>query len=229
MKKLGKYFFANKKDFAKGLCKEKLFFVFLFGCVFGCFYEELLDMFTQYSATGSFVWITKRGLLYGELSPVYGGGAVLLTYILMRKERAWYKNYLYGALIGGSFEYVMSLIQELLTGTVSWDYTGYLLNIGGRTTIPFMLFWGILALLFVYIFYPFLSYLIERIPYNLGKLLYYIFLVLVLLDMLISYGAVARQTLRRWGHSAYTPIGEFFDYYYPDERIAKAYTNSVFK
>ena len=229
MKKLFNYFFASNKTFAKGLCKEKLFFVFLFGCVFGCIYEEALELFTQYATTGTMQWVTRRGLIYGELSPVYGGGAVLLTYFLMRKERAWYKNYLYGALIGGAFEYMASLLQEIFTGAISWDYSGYILNIGGRTTVPFMLFWGILALLFVYIFYPFLSMLIEKIPYNLGMIIFYVSFSLVLLDAIISIGAVARQTLRHMGHSAYTPIGQFFDHFYPDERIARAYTNAVFK
>ena len=229
MKKVINYLFASDKTFAKGLCLQKLFFVFLFGCVFGCIWEEGLEFFVQYTSTGTFHFITRRGLIYGELSPVYGGGALLLTYLLMRKERAWYKNFLYGALIGGSFEYVASFIQETLTGYVSWDYSQEFMNINGRTTIPFMLVWGLLALLFVYIFYPFLSSLIEKIPYNLGMIIFYVLFVLVAIDIFISVGAVARQVLRRYGYHTFTPLGDFFDHFYPDERIARVYNNAVLK
>ncbi|MBR1416924.1 MAG: putative ABC transporter permease [Bacilli bacterium] len=229
MKKLKDYLFSNKKTFAKGICKEKLFFIFVFGCIFGCVYEEALEMFVQYTNTGTFQWVTRRGLIYGELSPVYGIGAVALVFLLARKERAWYKNYLYGSLIGGGFEYILSLVQEKFTGTVSWDYTGYLLNLNGRTTVPFMLFWGILSLMMVYIFYPILSNLIEKIPYNLGMIIYYVLLVLISIDIIISFSAAVRQAIRRLGVKPISPVGEFIDKIYTDERLARAYTNAIVK
>ena len=229
MKKAIDYLFEDKRTFAKGVCKEKLLFVFLFGCVFGCIYEELLYMFGQYQATGTLQWVTRRGLIYGELSPVYGFGFVIAVYFLMRKERAWYKNYFFGALIGGGFEYFSSFIQETFTSTVSWDYTGYLLNLNGRTTIPFMLVWGIMGLLIIYVFYPFISMLVEKIPYNLGMILYQVLLILVTIDLFISFGAAIRQMLRRYGYRAYSPFGKFFDKFDPDERLMRIYTNSTLK
>ena len=229
MKRIKNYLFASKKTFAKGICKEKLFFIFLFGCVFGCVYEETLFALVDLTTKGSFEWVTKRGLIYGELSPVYGFAAVILVWLLMRKERAWYKNYLYGALIGGSFEYVASFIQEKFTGSVAWDYADHILNIGGRTTIPFMLFWGLLTLMMVYIIYPILSSLIEKIPYNLGMILFYVLLVLVSIDLFLSFGAAFRQALRRFGYRPFSPLGEFFDYFYPDERLARVYTTAIVK
>ena len=229
MKKCINYLFASKKTFAKGVCFQKLFFFFIIGCVFGCVWEETLEFFVQYSSTGTFHWITRRGLIYGELSPVYGFGAALIVYLLNRRERSWYKNYLYGALIGGGFEYFANFLQEILTGAVSWDYSHEFMNINGRTTIPFMLVWGLLALLFVYIIYLFISSLIEKIPYNLGMIIFYILFILVAVDMFISIGAVARQVLRRYGYHPLSPVGEFFDYFYPDERIAQVYNNAVLK
>lgn len=229
MKKIINYLFASDKTFAKGLCFQKLFFFFIIGCVFGCIWEETLEFFFQYSTTGTFHWITRRGLIYGELSPVYGFGAVIIIYLLKRRERTWYKNFLYGALIGGAFEYVASFLQEVLTGYVSWDYSQEFLNINGRTTLPFMLVWGLLTLLFVYIIYPILSSLIEKIPYNLGMIIFYALLIFVIIDIFLSVGAVARQVLRRYGYHPYTPLGDFFDYFYPDERIARVYNNAILK
>lgn len=229
MRRVKEYLFKDKTTFAKGICKEKLFLIFVFGCIFGCIWEEALEMFTQYSANGTFTWVTRRGVIYGELSPVYGFGAVGLIFFLVRKERPWYKNYVYGALIGGSFEYIASLIQEKFAGTISWDYSGFLLNINGRTTVPFMLFWGLMALLMVYVFYPILSHFIEKIPYNLGMIIFYVLLMLVSVDIVISYGAACRQGLRHMGVNPITPVGEFFDNVYNDERLAKVYNNAKFK
>jgi uncharacterized membrane protein len=227
MKKIYNYLFSNKEVFAKGLCKEKIFFVFLFGCVFGCIYEESLNIIFSFINNGYAVWETRRGLIYGELSPIYGWGAALMTYILMIKNRKWYHNFILGSLIGGGFEYLISFLQETFTGSVSWNYSNEFLNINGRTTIPYMMVWGLLALLLIYIIYPFLSHLIELIPYNLGMILYKVLFIMVSIDMFISFGAVIRQYLRRLGYAPFTILGNIFDKYYPDSRLARVYTNAV--
>lgn len=228
-KRIKDYIYKDKRVFAKGLCREKLFFVFIFGCLFGCLWEETLNLYFSYKYTGAFEFVTRRGLIYGELSPVYGWGAVIILYLLLRRKRTLLENFIYGSLIGGVFEYLMSLTQELLTGMISWDYSDKFLNINGRTTIPYMLVWGLLSLLFIYIIYPYVSNLIESIPYNLGVIIYNVLLVFIIFDMFISYGAVLKQTLRHAGYRTHTFLGRFFDTYYPDARIAQAYTNARVK
>ena len=222
-------FEKNDKVFAKGLSKEKLFFMFLFGCIFGCVWEELLTVVDSLVRNGTFLFETRRGVLYGELSPVYGYGCVVLLVILMHKKRSFFEYFAIGAFIGGVYEYFMSYLQEKLTGAVSWDYSTLMLNINGRTTIPFMLFWGLLSIVFVYIFYPFVSHIVERFPYNFGKLLYRVLVVLISLDLVITYAAVGRQTLRNAGYPPFTQIGRTLDKYYPNERIAKSFVNAKFK
>ena len=223
------YINKDKRVFARGLCKEKYFFVFVFMSIFGSLYEELLTLVTRYIEDGTIMWESRRGLIYGELSPVYGFAAVIVVYLLARKKRAWHKNYLYCVFIGGGFEYFASFIQEKFAGTISWDYSHHFLNINGRTTIPFMLFWGLIGLLIIYVFYPAISKTVESIPYNLGMLVYKVLLVLVFLDIFISFGAAIRQGLRNWGYGTYTPLGKFFDKFYPNEKLAKIYHNAIFK
>ena len=229
MSSLINYFKADKRVFAKGLCKEKLFFIFIIGCIFGCVFEELLTIGFQYINNEPIVWVTRRGLIYGELSPVYGFGAVLMTYFLLRKEKTWYENFLYGGLIGGVFEYAASFFQEVFTGAVSWDYSSHFLNINGRTTVPYMLVWGLLSLFLVYIVYPFLSKYIEKIPYNLGKWIYKILLVFIIFDLFVSFGASIRYWFRKLGWHPLSPLGQFFDKFYPDEIMRSVYNNAKFK
>ncbi len=227
--KVYSYFKSDGKIFAKGVCKEKLFFIFLFGCVFGCVYEEFLNGYFSYIYNGAWVFETRRGLLYGELSPIYGWGAALIVLLLCKRDRKWYLNLLYGSLIGGTFEYLTGFLQEKFTGYISWDYSNEFLNINGRTTIPFMLIWGLLALVMIYVIYPFFSNLIEKIPYKLGTIMYKVLIILISIDIVLSFSAAIRQGMRHEGYQPITPVGRFYDQVYPDDRIARSYPNAVRK
>ena len=145
--------------------------------------------------------------------------------LLGRKKRPDWQTILYGALIGGGFEYLVSFLQEMFLGTVSWDYTNEFLNINGRTTIPFAIVWGLLALVLVKLFYPTISNIVEALPKKFGTWLTRILILLLALDFAISWGALIRQIFRHNGYPAITFVGEFFDEYYPDEVLKESYTN----
>ncbi len=215
----------EKKRFAEGICFYKLFWIFFFGCIFGAYYEEILNLVIHYHLHHEFVWQLRRGVIWGPFSPVYGMGAVLMIGILGRKERPDWKTILYGAFIGGSFEYLISFLQETFLGTVSWDYTQEFLNINGRTTIPFAIVWGLLALALVKIFYPAISNIVESLPKKFGTILTKICIVFLVFDFTISWGALARQLFRHNGLEPLTFVGEFFDTYFPDEVLKKTYNN----
>lgn len=223
--KIKAYFLSDTRTFAKGLCFDKLFFIFLVGCVVGTYYEQILNLVKYYLNDGTIFWESRRGVIYGPFNPLYGFGAVVMTICLMKKERPWYLTLFYGFMLGGIIEYGVSWFQEIFVGTTSWNYTGYFLNIGGRTTITFMFAWGIMGLLFVYVAYPFLSQLIERIPYLLGKWLTRFFVVFMCLDMIISWTALVRQTFRRMGREPITFVGEVYDKIYTDEFLEQYFPN----
>jgi len=221
----------TKKDtdkiFAKGKCFDKLFIIFIIGCIFGNYYEMILNLVKHFIKNGTIFWEVRRGVIYGPFSPIYGIGAVLMTAILADKKHKWYQTFIYGALLGGISEYLIGYFQETVVGTISWDYSTYFLNINGRTSIPIMCIWGFICLIFVQFIYPFLSNLIEKIPYNLGKLILNIFIVFLVFDMFISWTALIRQTLRRNNYPPFTILGEFYDKVYTDERLRKAFPNMI--
>ncbi len=215
----------TKKRYAEGICFPKLFWLFFLGSIFGAYYEQILNLFIHYHYHHEFVWQLRRGVIYGPISPVYGMGAVLFTILLLRKPKSNFKTFLHGALIGGFFEYIISFLQETFLGTISWDYSQEFLNINGRTTIPFMIVWGLLALLFAKIVYPILSRIIEYFPDYFSRVFTRICVVLLLLDFTISWGALARQMFRLRGYEPISFVGKFFDRYYGDEVLKKYYTN----
>lgn len=215
----------NDEVFAKGICFKKLFIIFIIGCLFGNYYEMILNFVEHYLNDGSIFWEVRRGVIYGPFSPIYGAGAVLMTYCLAEKNHKWYQTFLYGALLGGFAEYTIGFLQETFIGTISWDYSNYFLNINGRTSIPIMFLWGFICLVFVRWIYPWLSNLIEKIPIKPGKIIFNICAVLLIIDMAISWTALIRQTLRRNNYPAITFVGEIYDKVYTDERLKKAFPN----
>ena len=223
--KFKNYLKKDKRIFAKGICFEKLFTMFIIGSVIGSFYEEILNFFLVYSRTGQFVWEYRRGVIYGPFNIIYGLGAVIMVVLLADKKHKWYETILYGALLGGGIEYLISFLQETFTHTTSWDYSNKFLDINGRTTLPFMLVWGIFSFLFVRYLYPFVSRQIEKIPYNLGKILTRILVIFMVINMTISWSAIIRQTLRKNNVPPLTPVGHFLDEHYDDEFLSKYFPN----
>lgn len=195
--------------------------MFMIGCVIGTYYEEILNF------VRNGVWESRQGVIYGPLNPIYGFGFAGFALLLGKhnETRPWWKTYLYSCLIGGIAEYSLSWIGETLFHANSWDYSNMFLNIGGRTTIPFMLFWGLGGLVFMRYIYPFLSKLIEMIPYKVGKILLPVLVVFMALNMFVSYTALFRQAQRIDGKPPITFLGEWYDIFYTDEFLATIYPN----
>ena len=202
----------QKRVFAKGYCFAKIFIFFLIGCIVGTYYEELL-FFIKFGQTTS-----RQGLIYGPFSPIYGVGVAVFVVFLGKHNdrRSIAKTLLYASLIGGATEFATSWIAEVFFGVEFWNYTGYFLNIAGRTTLPFMLGWGIGGTLLMKLIYPFVSKWVEKIPYALAQPIYYAVLIFILLDIIVTYTAFARMALRDQGKPPYSFIGEFMDDWYDD-------------
>lgn len=219
----------NNSKFIISISFKKIFLLFIVFSFIGCLYEDIYFMIKNFIRYGVINFVTKRGLLYFELSPIYGLGACLMIIILGRKEHKNINYFWYGALIGGSFEYLASLFQEIFTGTTSWNYSNYFLNINGRTTIPYMFFWGLACYFLMTKIYPYFSKKIDQIPEKMGNVIYRVLLVVISLDIFLSFTACIRLGLRHKGFPPATIYGEFLDKYYDDERIRKSYTNMVDK
>ena len=201
------------KVFAEGYCFPKIFIFFLIGCLLGTYYEEILWYFKHGEITN------RQGLIYGPFSPIYGVGVAIFVICLGKHnhERSILKTLLYASLIGGVTEFMTSLIADVCFGVKFWDYSTYFLNIAGRTTIPFMIGWGILGTILMKAIYPFVSKWVEKIPYKIAQPVYITILVLIILDVFITYSAFARMAFRDNGKEPFTFIGKIYDKVYDDE------------
>lgn len=214
--------------FAKGVGFEKLFMIFIVGCLFGYFYEVILNFFMHLFQDGTIFLERRSGVIYGPFSIIYGLGAVLMAGVLAERKYKWWQLFLYGGLLCCVCEYVTGWLQQTFTGTMSWDYSDHFMNINGRTSLPIFVIWGVICVGFIGVVYPWLSKWIERIPAKWGEKFVKVAGVLLAVDMVISFSAVIRMGLRHKEVPSFTPYGQFLDTVYPDERVRAAYPNTDF-
>lgn len=216
---------CTHKKFAKQWGFTQVFIFFLIGCVVGTYYEEILN----YVING--VWESRRGIIYGPFNPIYGFGFAAYIGMLGKNnhQRSWFKTWIYSALIGGSAEFLLSWLGETLFNSTSWDYSNHFLNIFGRTTIPFMIFWGLGGLILMKYVYPYICHLLTKIPVNIGEKMVPVLVVLISIDMFVSYTALIRQGLRKQGISPSTELGKLYDEIYTDAFLYEVYPNMEHK
>lgn len=211
---------SGRQVFADGFGFYKLFWVFILCGFIGV----VIEFFFVGIVHGE--WMSRSSLVIGQFSVVWGFGGMLLTWALHRlidKDDRYI--FIAGTLLGGLFEYTCSYLGEKLFGCIFWDYSHMRFNIDGRVNLTYCLFWGILALFWIKIIYPWMSKVIERIPVMIGKVSTYLILILMVLDMAISAAALYRMNARDYGNTAKNWAEEFVDEHYTDEWIENRYRN----
>ena len=211
-------------EFYKHLSFNRLFWIFFIGNFLGVVVETIWCVLRNRKLE------SRKGLIYGPFNLVYGFGALIMTLSLsfMCGQRDLYV-FVAGALIGGLYEYLCSIIQEKFLGSTSWNYKRLPLNLNGRINLLYCIFWGILALLWVKDLYPALSRLIDMIPDNYQTSLSVPCLIFIIYDSFISAAAVYRTSKRLKGEPPRTKFDTFLDKRYPTERVRKIYPNMVFE
>lgn len=208
--------------FAKGMSLDKLVWVFLISAFLG----DIIETFYCRLVGGT--WMSRSSVVFGPFSLVWGIGAVVLTVSLIRlkdKNDRWIL--LAGGILGGAFEYMCSVFTELIFGKVFWDYSSMPLNIGGRTNVLFMFFWGILGLIWVKIAYPPLERLIEKAPPLAAKVLTWLIIALMFLNGIFTMAVMLRYNARQEGLPPTGALTKFIDDVYGDEFVENRWQNML--
>lgn len=208
--------------FAKGLCWDKLVWVFLISALLG----DIIETFWCGLVDGE--WMNRSSVLYGPFSFVWGLGAVVLTVTLQGlAEKSDRYIFLAGFLVGGAYEYLCSVFTELVFGTVFWDYSEMPLNIGGRTNVLFCFFWGVLAVVWIKMIYPPMSKGIESLPALAGKIATWIVVFVMACNALLTSSAMLRYSTRPIQPEPANAFEEFIDRQYGDARMEARWPNMI--
>ena len=199
----------------------KIFWIFLIGSIIGYGLEMIVGLVQN----GHFV--SRQGLLFGPFIQVYGVGLVAYYLVISNiKKKSYIKIFFITMLLGGIVEYLFSYFQETWFGTISWDYSNLLFNIHGRTSLLHCLYWGIGGVLFVRFILPLIRNLNEWCKNTNFRFITAFLVLFITFDIVMSGMAGSRQLERKNNIAANGYIDNFFDEYYPDEKLEQIYSNA---
>lgn len=208
--------------FAQGCSFEKIIWLFVIGAFLGDITETIFCRIT------AGVWMSRSSVVWGPFSIVWGLAIAAFT-LLLYKYRNHSDRFLFltGTLLGGAYEYICSVFTELVFGKIFWDYSNIPFNLGGRINLLYCFFWGIAAVVWMKILYPKISVLIEKVPIKYGKIITWIMIVFMTLNICVSCMAMTRSTERANGIPATHTWQQIMDERFDDQRMQKIYPNAL--
>ena len=150
--------------------------------------------------------ITARGFLIGPWCPIYGFGALFITFLLQKYYEDPIVLFIMSFLLGTILEYITSYIMEKLFHARWWDYSDHRFHINGRVSLTTSLGFGALGLILVYFFNPFFLKIIKNIPTIIFNIIMIIVFVIFIVDIVTSY--VIISNLKKEGYSNIKDITE---------------------
>ena len=213
---------SSKTVFASGCDFHKIVWLFMIGAFLGDITETL------YCRIAGGIWMSRSSVVWGPFSIVWGLAIAAATLLLHRyRDRSDAFLFLAGTFLGGAYEYVCSVFTELVFGKVFWDYSQIPFNLGGRINLLYCFFWGIAAVVWMKYLYPKISGLIEKVPMKPGKIITWLMVLFMCVNMLVSSMALIRSTERANGIPATSSWQETMDERFDDERLARIYPNAI--
>ena len=129
-------------------------------------------------------------------------------------------------LLGGIIEYICSYLQEKIFGTISWDYSNWIFNINGRTTLIHSVYWGIAGVLYVTLIEPLIPKIDNFMKIKYMKLASNLLLIFMIFNISISTIAALRQSERANNIPPENKVELFLDNYYSDEYMEEIFSNA---
>ena len=213
---------GQKPMFAWGCSFYKILWLF----VIGAFLGDLVE--TVFCRVTAGVWMSRSSVVWGPFSLVWGIAIAAATLLLHKyRDRSDRFVFIAGTCLGGAYEYICSVVLELLFGKVFWDYSKIPFNLGGRVNLLYCFFWGIAAVVWIKGLYPVISSWIEKIPLKAGKILSWLMIVFFCCNILVSCMALLRSDQRAQGMPAEQIWQKVMDEVYDDERLKEIYPNAI--
>lgn len=155
-------------------------FLFFTASTAGYVWEVLLTLIL----TGT---LCNRGFLYGPWLPIYGFGALFLSFLLKRLSSRPVKVFFLSALAGSLLELITGLALHTYWHIRYWDYSSLSLDLNGYISLLSFLGFGLAGSLWICFLSPRLLRFWNRLSLRLRKILVCAFLAVFLLDYLISF------------------------------------------
>ena len=133
----------------------------------------------------------NRGFVSGPLCPIYGTGAVLFAVFLPELKSSPFFLFLGGVILASMLELVTGKVLEKIFKRKWWDYSEEKFSFEGYVCLKYSLLWGCFAILLLYVTDPLLLSLLGLIPYPIGFFTMIGLFVLLALDFIGTWLALA--------------------------------------
>ena len=196
--------------------------IFFVGSMAGLLIEEVWMLATA-GLTES-----RVGLVWGPFSPLYGFGAVFLTmlsfWLRKRGARAW-QVFLVSALIGGVLEQLAGWGMSTFFDAESWTYLHLPDHITQWVAWRFLVFWGLLGLVWSHLVTPRLLYQIGMPTTRRQTIFVTLVAVYLVADVAMTLVCFNRKTERDAGVPPANAFEEWVDTHYNDDFISSRFEN----
>ena len=138
--------------------------------------------------------LVNRGFLCGPVIPIYGVGALLILFTLLRYYSDPVVVFVFGVIITSALEYFTSFLLEKIFHNKWWDYSTNKYNINGRICLKNSFAFGVLSLVIIYFVAPLLSLFFKLFSIKTWSIIALVLLIILILD--IIYSVVIAYNLR---------------------------------
>ena len=128
----------------------------------------------------------QRGMLYGPLCPIYGFGALFILMFCRPVDFSILLVFFVGMAVTTALEYLTGWGLEALFHTRWWDYSCRRFQLHGYICLRCSLFWGALSVALTFVIHRGVESLVFSLPETAQNLVSYIFLGLLLADVVLS-------------------------------------------
>lgn len=171
----------------------------------------------------------RSSLLYGQLSLVWGMGAVLFTLLPQGiHRRGTAAVFLAGAVSATVLEYLCSWGQEMAFGACFWNYSHLPLNLDGRVNPFHSLLWGLAAVVWSRAVMDPLCRRLARRPSRPARWATRALAAVLAADILLTGAALVRMDQRHQGVPAVTAAQQLLDRAWPDERLEAHFSSLTY-
>lgn len=128
----------------------------------------------------------NRGFLVGPYCPIYGFGAILITFLLHKYLEDPFTLFIMAILLCGVLEYLTSYGMEKIFHLRWWDYSKKKFNINGRVCLDTIIPFGLLGMMIMYITNPFFLDKFTLLSPNVLSMIAYVTFGIFAIDNIVS-------------------------------------------
>ena len=154
------------------------FLIFLIYSFFGWVMEVINSLIVRRR-------FVNRGFLIGPICPIYGTGALAITFCLGSIQNPLV-IFFTSIILSAILEYTTSVLMERLFHVRWWDYSDRPFNLNGRICLEALIIFGIGGTLVTLIFSPALYHILSNLPDAALYSLALVFVVALLADAFLS-------------------------------------------